>query len=137
MYTRHDEVPVLSEWPATVDAGHYHIVYRALKRTPPSIRLVLPGLKTLDLILQADAWVIVDRAFNDVPVAAWVGFKADQREGLHEPVGCDLRYYHGHAGMIIKQVLDLMDALLQEQLDDGEDTHDVIAFPTQNQDEDG
>lgn len=129
MYTRHDEVPVLANWPEKIEALHYNIVRRALTRKPSGIRLALPGLKTLDLILQTDAWVIVDRAFNDVPVAAWVDFQPDDDRGLHEPVPCELRYFHGHASMIIKQVLELMDALLKDQLNDGDETHQVLSFP--------
>ncbi|HEY9080286.1 hypothetical protein [Magnetovibrio sp.] len=129
MYTRHDEVPVLSQWPDQVEAVHYNIALRALKRTPPSIRLLLPGLKTLDLILQNEAWIIVDRAFHDLPVAAWVDFQPEENRGLHEPVPCTLRYYHGHAGMILNTVLGLMDTLLKNQLDDEDETHQVLYFP--------
>jgi len=129
MYTRHDEVPVLSAWPDQVDALHYNLVHRALRRMPPSIRLQLPGLKTLELILQTNAWIIVDRAFHDLPVAAWVEFQPDKDRGVHEPVPCALRYYHGHAGMILKKVLVLMDTLLKNQLDDGDETHHVLYFP--------
>jgi len=129
MYSRHDEVPVLSTWPDQVEALHYNLVQRALMRTGQPIRLELPGLKTLDLILQADAWVIVDRAFNDIPVTAWTDMKPADERGLHEPVPCELRYYHGHAAMITKQVLELMDELLNEKLNEGDDSHQVIAFP--------
>lgn len=129
MYTRHDDIPVLSAWPDKVAAAHYNIVHRALSRLSPSIRLALPGLKTLDLILQKDAWIVVDRAFNDVPVLAWARFEADADRGLHEAVPCELRYFHGHAGMILKQVLGLIDELLTEKLRDGDPSHEVIAFP--------
>ena len=129
MYTRHDEIPALSAWPAEIAALHYNVVHRALMRSPQGIRLALPGLKTLYLILQDDAWVIVDRAFNDVPVAAWADFDIAPDRALHDPVPCELRYFHGHAGLIIKRVLDLMDALLNEHLKDGDDSHEVIDFP--------
>lgn len=128
-YTRHQEVPPLSAWPSSVDAALFHTVYRALKRKPPAIRLVLPGLKTLDLILQPDAWIVVDRAYNDLPVAAWSEFRAAERQGLHEPVACELRYFHGYAGMIVKRVLDAVDELLNARPPDGEASRQVIAFP--------
>ncbi len=129
MYNRHNEVPTLSIWPDTITAAHYNIVHRALIHRPQGIRLELPGLKTLALILQPDAWIIVDRAFNDIPVAAWANIKADRDRALSDPVACELRYFHGHAGMVTKQVLELMDELLSEQLKEGDDTHQVIAFP--------
>lgn len=129
MYTRHDEIPVLSHWSDHVEARHYNIVQRALKRMGPTIRLNLPGLKTLDLILQPDAWIIVDRAFNDVPVAAWSDFRPKKDRGLHEEVSCVLKYFHAHAALITQSVLALMDALLKDQLSDGDDTHQVLSFP--------
>jgi len=129
MFTRHNEVPALSTWPDKVAAAHYNIVHRALIRRPEGIRLKLPGLKTLEMILQNDAWIIVDRAFNDIPVAAWTNIDADCDRALNDPVECELRYFHGHAGMITKQVLELMDELLNEQLKEGDDSHQVINFP--------
>ncbi len=129
MYTRHDELPVLYRRQGQMEAEHYNLVSRALRRLESSIRLRLPGLKTLDLILQADAWIVVDRAFNDVPVVAWTGFKTQERSGLHEPVSCELRYFHGHAAIIRTRVLALMDTLLEERLGDGGDVHNVLSFP--------
>ena len=129
MYTRHLEIPVYSSWHDKLDAQHFNIVHRALMRAPGSIRLELPGLKTLDLILQENEWVIVDRAFNDIPVAAWLDFHVKQDRGLHEPIACQLYYFHAHASMILGQVLDLMDELLNEQLKDGDESHQVIDFP--------
>lgn len=129
MYTRHNELPVLSSWSDKVEARHYNIVLRALKRVGPDIRLTLPGLKTLDLILQSDAWIIVDRAFNDIPVAAWVNFSPKENRGIHEAVPCKLLFFHGHASMIIENALNLMDTLLEQQLNDGDKTHQVVHFP--------
>jgi len=135
MYARHDEIPALSTWPDQIEALHYNLVQRALTRVGHAIRLELPGLKTLDLILQTDAWIIVDRAFNDIPVAAWADMQPAEARGLHEPVACELRYFHGHAGMITKRVLELMDDVLREQLSDGDESHQVIAFPSQEDQE--
>lgn len=129
-YTRHDDVPTLSAWPSTVAARHYNAVHRMLLRQPDGLRMNLPGLKTLDLIVQDDAWIIVDRAFNDIPVAAWTRFEPGAERGLHEDVDCELRYFHAHAGMIIQQVLDLMDRSLDSLLKDGDDSHRVLPFPT-------
>lgn len=129
MYTRHDELPVLYRRQGRMEAVHYNLVSRALKRLEPSIRLRLPGLKTLDLILQFDAWIVVDRVFNDVPVVAWTHFQPQERSGLQEPVPCELRYFHGHAALIRNRVLVLMDNLLEEQLGEGRGGHKVLDFP--------
>jgi hypothetical protein len=133
MYTRHDEVPVLARWQGKVEAEHYNRVVHALKRLGPSLRIKLPGLKTLELILQEEAWIVVDSAFNDVPVVAWTGFQSEQRAGLQQPVVCELRYFHAHAAIILKQVLALMDErldqLLAAGLEKGDGSHLVIDFP--------
>jgi len=133
MYMRHDELPVLATQAHTVDAKHYNIVFRALLRMPPAqtqgIRIELPGLKTLDLILQNTAWIIVDRAFNDIPVAAWTNFRVSQDRALHQPVECEIRFFHSHADIILERVLGLMDDLLNERLSDGDQSHTVLIFP--------
>ena len=129
MYTRHDEVPVYEYRDGVIDAIYYNHVQLALKRLGESLRMSIPRLKTLDLILQRDAWVIVDRAFNDVPVAAWTNFDTERRDALHSPVHCQIRLYHTNGGIILKRVLEAMEMLLGEQLGDGEGDHRVIDFP--------
>lgn len=128
MYTRHNEVPVFEYREASVDATYYNHVQTALKRLGASIRLALPQLKTLDLILQTDAWIIVDRALNDLPVAAWADFQARDRGGLHEPVRCRVRLYNAHAGMLLTRVLEAMELLLGEQLGAGNSGQQVVPF---------
>jgi hypothetical protein len=129
-YTRHDEVPVYEQRGGMVDATFYNHVQVALKRIGKYLRMPIPGLRTLDLILQHDAWIVVDRALNDLPVAAWSDF---HREGsaLHLPVTCRIRLYHGNAGMILKRVLQQMDGALSEALQSS--NHRVIGFRKQDE----
>lgn len=115
-YRRHDKVPVLTERPSSVEAVYFNRARVAVNRFGSELRLAIPGLKTLDLIVQPDAWIVVDRAFNDIPVIAWSNFETGDRGALHEPIACRLRLYHGHAGMILKRVLEAMEKLLGEQL---------------------
>lgn len=129
MYTRHDEIPVLYSWQGRIEANHFNRVKRALKRMGPSIRLNIPGLKTLDLILQDDAWIIVDRAYNDIPVAAWSHFETAERENIHLPIECQIRLYHGHASIILKRTLEAMEQLLNSELQDGRHASQVVDFP--------
>ena len=113
MYVRHTEVPPLqvrAQW--RVDAYHFNHVRCALRRLGPELRLSPPGLKHLDLILQPGAWVVVDRALNDMPVLAWMDFCTTGRTGLHEPVPCELRYFHAYAGMIMNRALAGMELSL-------------------------
>ncbi len=128
MYTRHDEVPVFEYRDGVLDAIHYNHVQVALNRLGESLRLSIPKLKTLDLILQRDAWIIVDRAFNDLPIAAWTNFDIERRGALHAPVHCQVRLYHANAGIILKRVLEAMELLLGEALEEN-GSHQVIDFP--------
>ena len=116
MYTRLDEVPVFERRDGSLDAHYFNDVQVALKRIGASIRLRIPKLKHLDLILQKDAWIIVDRVLNDVPIAAWTDFQADRRTSLHEPIPCQIRLYHINAKIILQQTLDTMASLLRDEL---------------------
>ena len=129
MYTRHDEVPVFEYQDGTVDALYYNTVQTSLKRLGKEIRLSIPKLRSLDLILQSDAWIEVDSALNDVPIAVWTQFESDNREALHHPVKCQLRLFHANANIIINRVLEAMELLLGERLNEGDISHTVINFP--------
>jgi hypothetical protein len=136
MYTRHDEVPELASRDGKVDALYYNHVQTALKRLSEShtgaseIRLEIPKLKHLDLILQKDAWIIVDRVLNDFPIAAWTHFQTEHRESLHEPILCEIHLFHYAASMILKRTLEAMDVLLEKALKQQlpEQKSDVLPF---------
>lgn len=131
LYTRHDEVPQLSSRAGKVEAHYYNHVQTALRRLDRQIRLKIPKLKHLDLILQKDAWIIVDKALNDYPIAAWTHFETKGRESLHEPIRCEIRYFHYAASMILNRTLKEMDQILGEELatEDGQ----VIAMPSKEE----
>jgi len=116
MYTRLDDVPVFERRTAELDAHYYNDVQVALNRLGETIRFPIPKLKHLDLILEKEAWIIVDRAFNDVPVAAWSDFQVQHRNSLHEPIECQIRLFHANANLILEQTLEVMMDLLREQL---------------------
>ena len=130
MYDRLDDMPVFDRHPAKISATHFNHVKLALKRLGNEIRLTIPKLKTLDLILQNDAWIIVDRALNDVPIAAWTEFQIEQRDNLHEDIDCLLKLYHMNAELILDRTLEAMEMLLGEELADmlPDDVSDVIEF---------
>lgn len=136
MYTRHDEVPVLGSRAGKVDALYYNHVQTALKRlgdthlADSQMRLQIPGLKHLDLILQKDAWIIVDRVLNDYPIAAWTNFETEHRDSLHEAIVCEIRLFHYAASMILKRTLEAMEILLGEALREQlpEQKSDVLPF---------
>ena len=118
LYTRHNEVPQLGAKPGKVDALHYNHVQTALKHLRNQIRLKIPRLKHLDLILQKDAWIIIDRVLNDVPIAAWTNFETENRHSLHEPIQCEIRLFHYAATMVLDRTLEAMELMLGELLEE-------------------
>jgi hypothetical protein len=130
LYTRHNEVPLLHNREGKVEAVYYNEVQTALKKLGRQIRFPIPKLKHLDLILQKDAWIVVDRALSDFPVLAWTSFQTENRDSLHEPVKCEVRIFHFAASMILRRTLDAMDLMLGEQLSEiiNDEKADVLPF---------
>ena len=116
LYTRHNEVPILHNRQGKVDAVHYNDVQTALKQLGKQIRFPIPKLRHLDLILQKDAWIVVDRALNDFPILAWTDFQTEGRDSLHQPIQCEIRIFHYAASMILKRTLEAMELILGEEL---------------------
>ena len=129
-YTRHNEVPVLATRPGKVDALYYNHVQTALKKLGPQIRLRIPKLKHLELLIQRDAWVVIDLALSEFPILCWTNFEASHRENLHEPIKCEIRYFHYASSMIYNKTLEGMELMLGELLDEGSDADpsDVLPF---------
>jgi hypothetical protein len=117
LYTRHDEVPQLGARSGKVESLFYNHVQTALKKLGTQIRLKIPKLKHLDLILQKDAWIIVDITLNDVPVVAWTNFETRGRTSLHEPIQCEIRFFHYAASMVLNRTLEAMELMLGELLE--------------------
>jgi len=113
-----------------VKALYYNHVQAALRLLGPQIRLKIPKLKHLDLIIQKDAWIIVDTVLNDYPVAAWVNFETEHRDNLHEPIQCEIRFFHFAASMVLNRTLEAMELMLGEQLAEhlSSDSTTVIPF---------
>jgi len=112
--SRLNDIPILKSAATTVPAARYNRVRLALRRLENPLRIELPRLRTLDIILEDQAWAIVDRSLNDMPVVAWTDFAP--RSALHTPLRCSLHYYHTHAGVLIDAALDAMDHILAERL---------------------
>lgn len=118
MYTGLDEIPVYERRASSIAALYFNHVQQGIKYLGNSIRFPIPKLRSLELILQKDAWIIIDSRLNDYPVAAWTLFKADHRDNLHEDIPCELRFYHQHAEMVLERTLEAMELILGEQLDE-------------------
>ena len=129
LYTRHDEVPRLGSRPGKMNALYYNHVQTALKQLGDQIRLKIPKLKHLDLIIQKDAWIIVDTALNDIPIAAWTNFETKGRSSLHEPIPCEIRFFHYAATMILNRTLEAMELMLGELLEEQLSNHKANVTP--------
>jgi len=131
MYNRLKDFPTYETREGEVSANHFNHVTIALKHLhTDELRYRIPELWHLDLILQHDAWIIVDSALNDAPVAAWVDFSSEHRENLHEEVACRINFYHIHAPVVMGRTLEAMEMMLGEALADElpEDKADIVPF---------
>jgi len=128
MYTRLEGMPVYETRDAQLNALHYNHVQVGLKRIHRSLRYNIPKLQQLVLILQKEAWIIVDHSLNDMPVAAWTDFETEGRNDLHQPIKCKLKLYHAHAHLILDRTLEAMELMLGEEL--AEKTHSSDAETT-------
>lgn len=116
MMWRLKEVPIYSSFPTQVEAIHYNQIRLALRRLANPIRLELINQRNIDMLIDNDSWVCVDRNMDDMPIAAWTDFETQDRNNLLAPVKCNLHYYHGAAGMIVRDALSITHRLLSEQL---------------------
>ena len=130
MYTRHNEVQPFKSTSSEINAVFYNHVQTGLKRINKQLRYKIPTLKHLYLILQQDAWIVVDAVLNDMPILAWTNFQTEHRETLHEPIKCEVDYFHFAANKILDKTLEAMELLLGEELDNelSEDASDILPF---------
>ena len=126
MRSRLDNLPCFETRQTQVKALHYNLVQVALKRLGSPLLYALPKLRTLDLYLERDAWIVVDRSLNNIPIMAWIDFDTGGRSSLHEDIPCTLKIYHSHAGILIKKIMEAMTLLIGEQLDLPDDKADVL-----------
>jgi len=115
MMWRLKDIPPYSQNETQVAARHYNIIRVALRRLGNNMRFPLPGLRNIDFIIDNDSWVCADRSMNDMPIVAWTHFSTRNR-GLHEPVVCQIDYYHFRAGLIARSSLDRVEQILGAQL---------------------
>lgn len=133
MYTRHNEIQPLQTTAGNISAVYYNHVQTGLKRINNSLRYKIPTLKHLDLILHDDAWIVVDTVLNDMPILVWTDFKTDHRETLHEPIKCNIKFFHYAAEMIMNKTLEAMELLLGEELgnDRSDDSSNILPFKSE------
>lgn len=129
MTSKISHIPIYEHRESEINAQHFNTVRIALNRIAKLIRIELPELRTLDLILDADEWIVVDHSLNDIPVVAWTDFQVQHRDNLHQPIKCSLNLYHTHADIILEKVINSMEQILHEKLtDEFLDEKNIIEF---------
>ena len=133
-YTRHLMARPLAIEACEIAPDCYTCMRRALSRGDGSgpVWLDLPGLGTMKLALLPDALVVADRALGHLPIAAWTGIRALPDRALHEPVPCQIAYFHSRGERLFGAMKAAMERQLQRHLAEicpvsGPAT--VLAFP--------
>lgn len=120
MKSRLNDVPILKAVSSYIDAVYYNRVRLSLLRLDNPLRIELINLRGLDIIIDDDTWVCVDRTLNDLPIFSWTEFELSSRDNLNQPVACQLRFYHNHADLICGTVLDLIHRNLENRLSENQ-----------------
>ena len=128
-YTRHNEVLIFDKWTGDVEAHYFNQTKNTLKRIRKPIRFKIPTLNHLDLIVQDDAWIVVDRVLNDIPIVAWTNFQTEGRNNLHEPIKCEIRIYHFAARVIFYKTLNAMEEILRQYVTEKDGKPVVAVLP--------
>jgi len=100
-----------------VPAEDYNRVRLALRRISNPLRIELQGMRCLDIILSDQYWLCIDPCMDDHRIMAWTDFQSSNRSAIHEPVGCMLRLYHVHAGLVMGEVLEALGSTLCQKLE--------------------
>ena len=107
----------LRSMPKNIEAACYNHVRLAMHRLGKPLRVELPDHRGLDVILDNDCWLCVDRMQGDQLIMMWCEFDTRKHNSaLFEDVPCVLHLYHTHAGLIMGSALDALDQSLTEKL---------------------
>ncbi len=116
MRTRINEVPACLIETIEVEAERYNLIRLALIRLGGPLRFPLIGLRNLDMYLDDEKWVCVDRSAMDLPVAAWSRFEDKARTDLQGDVRCVLRHYQVNTDILLPYMWMTMESILRDRL---------------------
>jgi len=120
MKSKLENLPCYSRNRAKVDASVFNCIKLAQIRQgrgqAHALRLRLNELRHLDLIIDDETWICVDRDQNDIPILAWLNFNTQHRQDLHKAIECEIYSYHAYAEMIEQRVLKYAVRYLQQLL---------------------
>ena len=118
MPRRLDEVEPLHRQLRIIPAQDYNRVRLALSRLGNPLQVPLQGMRCLEMVLEDRIWTCIDTCMFGRPILAWTAFETEARSGIHEPVSCELRFYHVHGGLVMGEILDSLGCVLQRRLRD-------------------
>ncbi|MDH5178551.1 MAG: hypothetical protein OEZ39_15850 [Gammaproteobacteria bacterium] len=116
MRSRLRSFPVYETRITSIDSKYYNPVRLALSRLANPLRIKLPSLHTLDVLLDNETWIVVDRSTGDKPMLAWLDFDYASRLSLHKPIICRINHYHTQSAIIVDKVLELLRSTLRSKL---------------------
>lgn len=116
MRSRLQSIPIYESRLTSVGASHYNLVRLALLRIKNPLRVRLNSLHSLDLLLDDETWIVVDRSISDKPMLAWLDFATETRCSLSAPLPCRINYYHTQSAIIVDKVLEVLSHTLNAKL---------------------
>ena len=116
MRYRLENIPIYESDSIHVDADYYNLVRLSLSRLHNPLRVRLSQLRTIDLLLDDETWIAVDRTQNDKPVIAFLDFDTANRDELTAPVFCKVNYYNAHATIMTEHIFEATYRLLNKKL---------------------
>ena len=116
MRSRIYEVPTCLIETIEVEAERYNLIRLALLRFGGPLRFPLVGLRNLDIMLDRESWVCVDRSALDLPVAAWNRFEDQSRSDLQADVRCELRHYQINTDILLPYLWMTLESILRDRI---------------------
>lgn len=112
-----DGVEPLHRQSRIIPAKDYNRVRLALGRLGNPLQVPLESMRCLEMVLEDRTWRCIDTCMFDRPILAWTAFETETRSGIHEPITCELRFYHVHGGLVMGEILETLGRVLQGRLD--------------------
>lgn len=110
MKSKLENLPCYSRYHSKMEASIFNPIRLAQIRKGAgdqhALRIQIKQLRHLDLLVDDETWICVDRDQNDIPIIAWLNFKVHDRQDLFNAIDCDVYSYHAHADKIEQRVLE-------------------------------
>ena len=120
MTTRIHDMQAYGVHATNMDAVTFNLWRRVRLHLNLPARMALPALKSMELVLEDDCWVLVDAQHYELPMIAWLNFQDEGRSSLHTPVECTENYYHHMATQFRERVLGEIRKAFENYLQDAD-----------------